>query len=79
MFAGKARAYPSEAPFGYSTLAFLASPTNIRLGWNGLPRTNTLDCLKKSVNYGCKKFYNTVPWRKVRDTVVAKMAQLHSA
>ncbi len=37
MFAVKAVAYPSEAPFRY-----LASPTNIRLGWKGLPGTNTL-------------------------------------
>ncbi len=38
MFAGKAIAYPSEAPSGaplYGRL--LASPTNIRLGWKGLP------------------------------------------
>jgi len=38
MFAGKAGAYMSEAPFRCST----ASPTNIRLGWNGFPGTNTL-------------------------------------
>ena len=39
MFAGKARAYPSEAPFRCSTLDI---PTNIRLGWKGLSGTNTL-------------------------------------
>ncbi len=40
MFAGKAGAYPSE---GASLLGrLLASPTNLRLGWKGLPRTNTL-------------------------------------
>jgi hypothetical protein len=37
MFAGKARAYPNEAPF-----RLLALPTNIRLGWKGLPGTNAL-------------------------------------
>jgi hypothetical protein len=40
MFAGKARAYPSETAFGaplYGRL--LASPTNIRLSWKGVPRT----------------------------------------
>jgi hypothetical protein len=38
----------------------LALPENIRLGWRGLPGTNT-SLLRKSVNYGRKKFYNTVP------------------
>jgi hypothetical protein len=33
MFAGKAGAYPGEALF---------LPTNIRLGWKSLPRTNIL-------------------------------------
>jgi hypothetical protein len=33
MLAGKAGGYPSEA---------LASPTNFRLGWKGLPVKNTL-------------------------------------
>jgi len=36
MFAGKARANSSEAPFT------LALPTNIRLGRQGLPGTNAL-------------------------------------
>jgi hypothetical protein len=39
VFAGKARAYPSEAPF---RCKLLASPTNITLDWKGLPGTNTL-------------------------------------
>ncbi len=44
MFVGKAGAYPrvkylSGAPFkGW----LLVSPTNTRLGWKGLPGTNTL-------------------------------------
>jgi hypothetical protein len=43
MFAGKAGAYPSEAPLRYSTLCMLlASSTNIRLDWKGLPGTITL-------------------------------------
>ena len=32
--------------------------TNARLGWKGLPGTNT----RKFVNYGQKKFYNIVTW-----------------
>jgi hypothetical protein len=41
MFKGKARAYPSEATSGVPLYGrLLASPTNIRLGWKGLPVTN---------------------------------------
>jgi hypothetical protein len=40
MFVGNARAYLSEAPFRCFTLGAL--PTNIRLGWKGLPGTSTL-------------------------------------
>jgi len=37
-FWGKVRAYPRVAPF---TLGMhLALPTNIRLGWKGLPETS---------------------------------------
>jgi hypothetical protein len=32
--------------------------TNIRLGWKGLPRTNTLPCLLSSLMMNIKKFYN---------------------
>jgi hypothetical protein len=44
MFAGKAGSYLSEVHFKCSTLwgRHLSSPTNIRLGWKGLPGTNTL-------------------------------------
>ncbi len=38
----------------------LALPTDIRLGWKGLPWTNT-SLLRKSVNYGRKKFYRISP------------------
>jgi hypothetical protein len=49
MFVGKAGAYPSEAPFRYSTLnRLLALPTNISLAWKGLPRTDTLAYYKHS-------------------------------
>ncbi len=37
MFAGKARAYPSEATFGDSTLGLTH-----KLGWKSLPGTNAL-------------------------------------
>ncbi len=36
MFVGKARDYPSQGPRVGSC------PTNVRLGWKGLPRINTL-------------------------------------
>jgi hypothetical protein len=36
----------------------LALPSNIKLGFKVLPGTNT-QLLRKSVNYGCKKFYST--------------------
>ncbi len=39
----------------------LASPTNIRLGWKSLPDKHS-SLLRKPVNYGRKKFYNTGPW-----------------
>jgi hypothetical protein len=43
MCVGKATAYLSEAPFSCSTLGqALVLPTNIRLGWKGLPGTSTL-------------------------------------
>jgi len=43
MFAGKARAYLNEAPLRCSTSGRLVgSPTNIRLGWKGLPGANIL-------------------------------------
>ncbi len=48
MFAGKAKDYLSEATERYSTLGrLLASPTNIRLGWKGLPGTKSLAFYKK--------------------------------
>ncbi len=44
MLEGKVGAYPTETPFRCSVLGLaLALPTNIRLGWKGLPGTNALD------------------------------------
>jgi hypothetical protein len=48
----------SSAPF-YGRLGAL--PTNIILGWKGLPWANTLSLLPGFVNYVCKKFYNLDP------------------
>ena len=43
MFAGETEAYPSEAFSGTPLLGrVLALPANIRLGWRGLPGSNTL-------------------------------------
>ncbi len=39
-----------------------ALPTNTRLGWKGLPGTNT-SLLQKSINYDHNKFYDTGPCR----------------
>jgi len=36
-------------------------PTNIRLGWKGLPGTSALPYYKKVVTYGRKEFYNIGP------------------
>jgi hypothetical protein len=47
-----------KGPSFRSALALFA---NIRLGWKGLPGTNTLAHYEKSVNYGCKKFYRIAP------------------
>jgi hypothetical protein len=49
--------YLSSAPLSGRVLAFL---TNSRLGWRGLPGTNT-NSLRKFVTSGCKKFYNIGP------------------
>ncbi len=40
----------------------LTLPINIRLGWKGLPGTNTLAYFENPENYGSKKFYSTGPW-----------------
>jgi hypothetical protein len=53
MFADKAGAYPNEALY---RLGFWALPTNIRLGWKGLP--GTLAYYENSSLTAVKKFYN---------------------
>ncbi len=58
MFAGKAGAYLKGAPL-YGRL--LASPTNIRLGWERLAKDKHSDILQISANYGHKKFYYSWP------------------
>ncbi len=65
MFAGKAGAYPSEAPFRCSSLGsyprLWALPTNIRLGWNGLKGTNTLAYYENSQITDAKSLITLVP------------------
>jgi hypothetical protein len=57
MFACKARAYPSEAPFRCSTLGCPpALPANFRLGWKGLPGTNTLAYCENPLVMAVKSF-----------------------
>jgi hypothetical protein len=50
MFAGKAEAYPSEAPCSCSILGQAPglAHKHIRLVWKGLPGTNALAYYKKS-------------------------------
>jgi hypothetical protein len=56
MFVGEA--YPRVEHLKRASLEYApALPANIRLGWKGLPGTNTL------AFYGRKKFYNTGPKR----------------
>ncbi len=44
MFAGKAGAYPSEAPLRCNTLGKLVGfPVNVILDWKDFPGTNILD------------------------------------
>jgi hypothetical protein len=58
MFAGKAGAYPGEAPLRSSIYVKpLALPTNIRLGWKDLSNKQS-SLLRKPVNYGRKKIYS---------------------
>jgi hypothetical protein len=43
MFAGKALAFPANISYPSAFWGrLLALPANIRLGWKGLPETNTL-------------------------------------
>jgi hypothetical protein len=66
MSAGEAGAYPSEAPFRCSTLgSLLALPTNIRLGWKGLPGTNALAYYKNSGCTAVKSFITLTQGLKI--------------
>jgi hypothetical protein len=59
MIAGKAGAYPRVENLKGSSLGQAPTlPANIRLGWKGLPGTNTLAYYE---NYGRKMFYSTGP------------------
>jgi hypothetical protein len=49
---------------GASLGRFLALPSNITLGWNGFPGTNTLAYCVTFINDGRKRFYNNGPWRQ---------------
>ncbi len=63
MFAGKARAFPSKAPFRYSTLGQapgLIHKHQTRL--ERLAKDKHFSLLRKSVNYSRKKFYSTSTW-----------------
>jgi hypothetical protein len=63
MFVSKARSLPlNGAPERYITGVSKALPTNIRLGWKGMPRTNTLAYYKNSQITTVKMFYNIGPW-----------------
>jgi hypothetical protein len=53
----KAKAYQNEALWG----RLLTLPIKTRLGWKGLPGTNTLALLIKIENYDRKKFYKIGP------------------
>ncbi len=64
VFAGKARAYPGEAPAPFRCPLYarlLDLLANTRLDRKGLPGTNT-SLLRKSVNYGRNKFCSTGHW-----------------
>ncbi len=51
---------------GASLWQALTLPTHIRLGWKGLPGTNT-SLFQKSVNYGSKKFIElTQVWNPLK-------------
>ncbi len=61
MFVGKRKSLPRvEHPNVASPGKALALLANIRLGWKGLPWTNT-SLLRKLVNYGGKMFYRIGP------------------
>ncbi len=63
MFAGKARAYPSEAPFRCCILGYAPGLTHKhKTKLERLARDKHSRLLRNSVNYDSKKFYSTGPW-----------------
>jgi len=68
MFISKAVSYYRVKPL-LQLGRLLAVPTNIGLGWKGLPGTNT-SLLGTFVNYDLKKFYNT-DTRSTRELLLA--------
>jgi hypothetical protein len=54
----------------------LASPVNIRLGWKGFSRTNTLAYFRKSVNYSRKKILLQAPGKQKIVETLSKLAYL---
>ncbi len=49
----------------------LASPTNVRLGWKGLPRTNTLAYYKNLTITAVKSFIVLAPGINVKTRFIA--------
>ncbi len=63
LFVGKAEACTSEAPFRCSNLGLAPGLTHKHLTrLERLARDKHSSLLRKSANYGCKKFYSTGPW-----------------
>jgi hypothetical protein len=61
MFAGKAGTYPSDHLSGAPLLGrLLALPTNIRLGWKGLPVENALAYITNIRKLRTKKSFTTL-------------------
>jgi hypothetical protein len=56
IFLSKAGSYPNEEPFRLQAL-----PTNIRLGWKGMPGTNTLAHYEHSYIMAAKSFITLGP------------------
>jgi len=62
MLVDKIGAYSSEVPVRFSIWnRLMALPTNIRLAWKILPRTNTIAYNAKILNYGQKSFIILAP------------------
>jgi hypothetical protein len=64
MFVSKAGAYPTEAPFRYSTLGLAPCP-----GWNDFPGTNTPTYFELLYNTAVKTFIRLGRGNKCRTRV----------